>query len=79
MLYFICGAPKIYTGGLLFSFTVVLFVYFLTGFLFLRFARGARGVEQIPNYSFWKELPLYIYVSLDSFRSMLLKEAHDCI
>ncbi len=26
--------------------------------------KGARGIEIIPNYSFWKMLPLYIKVSV---------------
>ena len=32
-------------------------VYFLVGFLFLKFARGAEGVEAIPQGEFWLSLP----------------------
>ncbi|KAF7265862.1 uncharacterized protein LOC143198053 [Rhynchophorus ferrugineus] len=32
-------------------------VYFLGGGLILYFARGARGVEVIPNYDFWASIP----------------------
>ncbi|XP_046562517.1 cation-dependent mannose-6-phosphate receptor-like [Haliotis rubra] len=38
-------------------FIIVLFsliaVYLFFGFLYQRFALGAKGMEQIPNYSFW--------------------------
>lgn len=43
---------------------VVVIVYLVGGFLVMRFARGARGVEQIPNYEFWKECPLLIWVNI---------------
>ena len=40
-----------------YRFFVCVFVYLVVGFLILRFGRGARGWEQIPNYEFWLELP----------------------
>jgi len=36
---------------------VCLTVYFVGGILVMRYGRGARGVEQIPNLEFWKSLP----------------------
>ncbi|XP_074654508.1 cation-dependent mannose-6-phosphate receptor-like [Tubulanus polymorphus] len=36
-------------------FTVISLAYFLVGFLYQRFVVGAKGYEQIPNYSFWKD------------------------
>ena len=30
-------------------------VYFVGGFLYKRFAMGAKGLEQIPNYRFWED------------------------
>lgn len=38
-------------------FFVFLAVYFVAGFLFLKYGRGAQGVEAIPNFGFWTELP----------------------
>ncbi|XP_030754292.1 uncharacterized protein LOC115881070 isoform X2 [Sitophilus oryzae] len=32
-------------------------IYFVGGGLILYFARGARGIEVIPNYDFWTSLP----------------------
>jgi hypothetical protein len=42
---------------LLIVFFVGIFVYLVGGILVLRYARGARGVEQIPNYTFWILVP----------------------
>lgn len=36
---------------------VVLLVYFVGGSAIMYFARGARGVEVVPNYEFWCSLP----------------------
>ena len=30
-------------------------VYLLLGFLYQRYIAGAKGLEQIPNYDFWKD------------------------
>ena len=30
-------------------------VYLLVGFLYSRFVLGAKGIDQIPNYEFWKD------------------------
>ena len=35
------------------------------------FMRGARGVEVIPNYTFWKDLPALIKVSLGEARKSM--------
>ncbi len=32
-------------------------VYIIGGVLYNKFAKGAKGVELIPNIEFWKELP----------------------
>ncbi|XP_068700448.1 cation-dependent mannose-6-phosphate receptor-like [Montipora foliosa] len=34
---------------------VVGLVYLILGFLYQRFMAGAKGLEQIPNYDFWKD------------------------
>jgi len=44
---------------------VLLIVYFVGGILLLRYWRGARGLEQIPNFEFWKSLPGLIKVVSD--------------
>jgi len=44
---------------------VCLIVYFVGGILVLRYWRGARGVEQIPNYEFWISLPGLVKVVSD--------------
>lgn len=51
----ICKKPGLSAGSIL----CILFftsagIYFLFGFLYSRFIVGAQGLEQIPNYSFWK-------------------------
>ena len=30
-------------------------VYLLLGFLYQRYIAGAKGLEQIPNYDFWRD------------------------
>ncbi|KAK3737157.1 hypothetical protein RRG08_016462 [Elysia crispata] len=40
---------------LLIVFFSVAFVYLVVGFLYSRFVLGAKGMEQIPNYEFWKD------------------------
>lgn len=45
---------------LLILFFVAVMVYLIGGILFLRFYRGASGVEMIPNYEFWKDFPLLV-------------------
>lgn len=45
---------------------IILFVflttYFVLGALLLRFVRGARGIEIIPNFEFWRDLPYLVRV-----------------
>ena len=36
--------------------------YFVVGGIFMYTKRGARGVEVIPNYTFWKDLPFLLKV-----------------
>ncbi|XP_076434768.1 uncharacterized protein LOC143274741 [Babylonia areolata] len=49
------------TGSILVIIFFVLFiVYWVGGFLFMKFVRRAEGLEVIPNYEFWKEIPLLI-------------------
>ena len=38
--------------------------YFIVGGVVNYKVKGARGSEVIPNFSFWKELPFLIKVSL---------------
>lgn len=44
-------------------FFVFVLIYVIGGILFLRFYRGASGVEMFPNYEFWKDLPFLIKVN----------------
>ncbi|CAI8043558.1 Cation-dependent mannose-6-phosphate receptor [Geodia barretti] len=37
-----------------------LVAYFVVGGIFMYTQRGARGVEVIPNYTFWKDLPFLL-------------------
>ncbi|XP_062517613.1 cation-dependent mannose-6-phosphate receptor-like [Corticium candelabrum] len=45
---------------LLIVFFSLIFVYIIGGLLYLKFVRGASGIELIPNYSFWRLLPSLI-------------------
>jgi cation-dependent mannose-6-phosphate receptor len=47
------------SGGSVFTllFFTALAIYFGGGILLRRFMRGAEGVEQIPHYAFWADLP----------------------
>lgn len=47
---------------LLIIFFFFLAFYFVVGALLLRFLRGARGIEMIPNLEFWKDLPYLVRV-----------------
>ena len=48
----------------IFSALVALVTYFIVGGLINYFHLGARGVEIIPQYLFWKDLPFLIKVFL---------------
>ena len=41
---------------------VAIVLYFIIGAVVMYNAKGARGVEMIPNYTFWKDLPFLIKV-----------------
>ena len=47
----------------IFRFFVCVLVYFVGGFLFLKFYKKNEGTDAIPNYEFWKDLPAKIKVS----------------
>ncbi|KAL9971272.1 hypothetical protein ACROYT_G023778 [Oculina patagonica] len=49
--------PKHLSAGsiMLIILIVVGSVYLILGFLYQRFVAGAQGLEQIPNYGFWKD------------------------
>ncbi|XP_035697321.1 cation-dependent mannose-6-phosphate receptor-like [Branchiostoma floridae] len=57
----VCSAKSSIPGGLsvgsvlVLIFVVVVGCYFLFGFLYQRFVVGAKGMEQIPHFSFWKD------------------------
>ena len=38
-------------------------LYFIIGSVVMYTAKGARGVEMIPNYTFWRDLPFLIKVA----------------
>ena len=44
------------------------FVYIIGGALFMHFSRGAKGVEHIPNYEFWRTVPSLVKVSKPKFK-----------
>jgi len=46
------------SGGAIFMIVIssLLGAYFLIGFLYQRFIKGAKGFEQIPNFWFWRQL-----------------------
>ena len=46
------------------SLLVAVVTYFIVGALTNYFHLGARGVEVIPQYTFWKDVPFLIKVSL---------------
>lgn len=46
-----------------FRFFVLILVYLVGGFLFLTYARGATGMERVPNFEFWADFPHLIKVS----------------
>lgn len=54
-----------------------LLVYFALGSL-VKFLRGFRGVEAIPNHEFWMDFPGYvqdgIFFSVSKIKQMLGKE-----
>lgn len=53
-----CGSGGLSGGSIcLIILSVLIIVYFVGGFIFLKFARGAEGKEAIPNYEFWSDLP----------------------
>lgn len=39
-------------------------IYFASGALALKYFRGAVGLELIPNYEFWSDLPGLVRVSI---------------
>ena len=50
--------------GFIFRFFALLGVYLILGVAVQRFYRGARGWQQIPNYSYWQTLGNYAAVNL---------------
>jgi len=44
---------------------VLVIVYLVGGVLLMHYWRGARGVEQIPNYEFWIAFPGLVKVVSD--------------
>ncbi|CAF0902095.1 unnamed protein product [Rotaria sordida] len=49
---------KSMSGGAIFLITILCLAsaYLIGGFLFMRIKRGARGVDQIPNFEMWRRL-----------------------
>ncbi|XP_071812528.1 cation-dependent mannose-6-phosphate receptor-like [Apostichopus japonicus] len=41
-------------------FVCAVFIYLLFGMLYMKFVRGASGIELIPNHEFWSDLPKLI-------------------
>ncbi len=37
-------------------------LYFIIGAIIMFQVKGARGIEVVPNYTFWKDLPFLIKV-----------------
>ena len=40
--------------------------YFIVGGVYMYRVKGARGMEVIPHYAFWKDVPFLIKVSTHS-------------
>lgn len=57
----VCVVPPVpqeaLSGGSIFCiiFFTILGIYLIIGFLYQRIVVGAKGLEQIPNYNFWKD------------------------
>ena len=46
-----------------YSTLIALVTYFVVGGIYMYKKKGARGLEVIPNYAFWKDLPFLIKVN----------------
>ncbi|XP_033763288.1 cation-dependent mannose-6-phosphate receptor-like [Pecten maximus] len=57
----VCGSKPVVTFGLslgsilVIVFVCVVFLYLALGIVYHRFMLGSKGMEQIPNYSFWQD------------------------
>ncbi|KAK3918750.1 Cation-dependent mannose-6-phosphate receptor [Frankliniella fusca] len=54
----VCIKPENIGGGTIFSILLLLLIlgYIVGGTLYRRYILGAKGLEQIPNYTFWKTM-----------------------
>ncbi|KAE8742960.1 hypothetical protein FOCC_FOCC011454 [Frankliniella occidentalis] len=52
----VCNKPEKIGGGTIFSILLLLLIlgYIVGGTLYQRLVLGAKGLEQIPNYTFWR-------------------------
>ncbi|XP_052096026.1 cation-dependent mannose-6-phosphate receptor-like [Mytilus californianus] len=55
------GSGGLSTGSvILLIFFILLIIYLVGGILFMKFMRGASGIEMVPNLELWKGLPSLI-------------------
>ena len=47
---------------IIFRFFIGVALYLIIGVIIMKCVKGATGVEMIPNYKFWSDLPLLIRV-----------------
>ena len=51
----------------------MLFVYFLGGFLYLKYYKHQEGTDAVPHYKFWKDLPAKVKVSFCTYMAEILR------
>ena len=49
-----------------FRLLVAIVAYIVVGMLVMRYYKGARGIEMIPNLSFWKDFPFLLKVKCNA-------------
>ncbi len=54
--------PLIYDDCMLCRVLGAVIAYFIIGSIVMFQVKGARGIEVVPNYSFWKDLPFLVKV-----------------
>ena len=57
---------------------IAFIAYLVIGGLVMYFAKGARGIEVIPNITFWKDLPFLLKVNLTHFNLPLYNCKYAC-
>ena len=53
--------------------------YFIVGGVYMYRVKGARGMEVVPHYAFWKDVPFLIKVSTLSSTTSLVTQSWVCV